>query len=103
SVSPRDVCVSLWLRRDAGGIHRPMMGDATGTVWRLDQPVRSKDGVGYEARAATGHLDFSHVDPALASKRKNGQFLEIFWEPRGDWLLDLYILLGDRGTASVAG
>jgi hypothetical protein len=102
SVSPRDVCVSLWLRRDAGGIHRPMMGDATGTVWRLDQPVRSKDGVGYEARAATGHLDFSHVDPALASKRKNGQFLEIFWEPRGDWLVYFDIYWDDRRTQTIA-
>jgi hypothetical protein len=62
-----------------------MMGDNAGMVWRLDQDGRDKAGAGYEGRAQSVPLDFSHADPALALKRKNGQFLEVVYEPRGDW------------------
>jgi len=101
-VSGRDICVSTWLRRDPAGIQRPMIGDTTGTIWALDQAGRTKDGEGYEARAATGPLDFGYADPQLASKRKNGQFLEVFYEPRGDWPLFFDVYWDERRAQTIA-
>lgn len=101
-VSDRDVCVSLWMRRDGAGIHRPMMGDATGTIWLLDQSSRTKGGVGYEARAASGPLDFSHADPTFASKRKIAQFLEVFYEPRGNHPVYFDLYWDEKRTQTIA-
>lgn len=81
--SPRDICPSLWLRRDASGIPRIAMGDDAGVIWLLDQELRSKGSVGYEARFQTMHTDGSGQNPALASKRKTGAFLELLYHVTG--------------------
>lgn len=90
--SDRDVCPSIWLRKDTDTVQRPVIGDATGFVWRLDQDSKNKAGVGYSAEFQSGYSDLSHVDPTLATKRKNAQFLEVVVEPTGNWdlLVDMY-------------
>lgn len=75
--SDKDTCQALWLKKDSDGIQRPISGDTVGFVWNLDQSNKSKDAVGYQSRFQTQHDDFSRVDPALANKRKNGEFLEL--------------------------
>jgi hypothetical protein len=82
-LSERDRPVSLWLRRDAQRRERLMMGDDVGQVWTLDTEQRSKGGLGYEGRFLTNHTDFAFADASLASKRKNGQFLELTIEGKG--------------------
>lgn len=85
-------CESLWLKKDSNNIPRPMAGDDAGFVWNLDQTIRSKDGAGYSGEFQTGHHDFSHIDPRLATVKKNGDFLELVVEPKGNWNLsgDIY-------------
>lgn len=83
--SDRDVCESLWLRLDSNNVARPASGDATGTVWLMDQSSRTKNGAGYAANFKTSNTDLSFIDPALATKRKNGDFLELVVEPKGNW------------------
>jgi hypothetical protein len=90
--SDRDTPVSMWMKRDAYGVSRPMYGDNAGFVWKLDQEDKSKDGAGYTAEFQIPWLDFSHLDPKLGTVRKAGEFLEITMEPKGNWTLnaDIY-------------
>jgi hypothetical protein len=90
------VCESLWLRKDANGIPRPMAGDHQGTVRYLDQEARAHDGGGYQGEFQTPHTDLAFVDLALAVRRKNGQFLELVFEPQGNWNLFIDVIWDGR-------
>jgi len=83
-LSTKDINRSMWLNQDANRISRPYIGDSSGTIWKLDQDTRNKDGGGYSGKFQTAHLDFSHLDPALGVKNKNGKFLELVIEPKGN-------------------
>lgn len=90
--SMRDTAASVWTRADSDGIDRPVIGDKSGFVWQLDQSNRSRDGVGYAGTFQSAHTDLSFIDPKLATVRKNGKFLELLVEPKGNWDLavDIY-------------
>ncbi|MFQ5915725.1 MAG: hypothetical protein ACE5JS_21340 [Nitrospinota bacterium] len=91
--SSRDTCQSLWLKKDSDKVPRMVSGDDAGFVWNMDQAGRSKDGSGYNGQFQTPHHDLSFLEPALAAKRKNFDFLEIIVDPKGNWNLgvDVYI------------
>lgn len=86
------VCQSLWLRVDDNNVQRPTAGDDAGFVWKLDDANRAKDGQAYNCEFQIPHTDFDYVDPALATRRKNGQFLEVVMDPKGEWDLSCDIL-----------
>ncbi len=83
--SDQNTCESLWLRLEADNTFRPLCGDDAGFVWKLDDDTRSKDGEAFEGLLQTPHDDFGWKEPLLVSKRKNGQFLELVVEPKGNW------------------
>lgn len=82
--SDRDICESLWLRLDNNNIHRLVSGDNAGTVWLMENEVRSKAG-GYLGEFQVPHTDFSQLDTKYGTLRKEGKFLEIVAEPKGNW------------------
>jgi len=84
-MSRRDVPVSMWLKPDADNVPVPVTGDNAGFVWLMDQDARTKDGAGYPIIFETANTDFGFHDQQLATRSKNGQFLEISYEPRGNW------------------
>lgn len=90
--SDRDTCESLWVRSDTNNIQRLMHGDNAGFVWHMDTSIKSKDGAGYTSTFQTPHNDFHDVDPALATVRKIGQYLECVVEPTGNWNLAVSVL-----------
>lgn len=90
--SDRDVCEAIWLRKDVNQIQRLTVGDASGFVWNLDQRTKSQDGAGYTAAWQTAELDFSWVDPKLATVRKIGQYIEIIAQPSGNFTLTVNII-----------
>lgn len=90
--SDRDICESLWLRKDSTtAIQKPVVGDNAGFVWLLDQEVKSKDGLGYSSAFQTPYMDFGWIDPKLSTVRKLGQFLEVVVEPTGAWNISVDI------------
>jgi len=95
-------CQSLWLRKDANNIPRPIAGDAHGMIRLLDQEARIHDAAGYQAEFQTPHSDLSYVSAELATKRKNGQFLELVYEPKGDWDTSVDILWDGQLKQTVA-
>lgn len=90
--SDRDVCESMWLRKDTNNIPRLMVGDNAGFVWNLDTVVKSKDGAAYTSSFQTPFMDFSWVDPKLGTVRKIGQYLELLVAPTGNWNLVVDII-----------
>ena len=83
---------SLWLRKDTNTIPRPVAGDHVGKIRLLDQANVTVDSAGYEGSFQTPHTDLAYIEPRLAAKRKNGQFLELVFEPKGGWDLNVDIV-----------
>ncbi len=75
--SLRDEGSALWMRPDGTGSDRPTLGDYDGFVWLMDDEERNKDGDAYAMSLETGDNNFAFLEPGLAGKAKNGQFLEI--------------------------
>lgn len=90
--SLRDTPVSMWIRQDTDGVFKPVHGDASGFVWKMDQEIRSKDGVGFDTRLETSDMDLGFANPILATKFKSGDFLEIKYEATGDWDLTVTVI-----------
>ena len=95
-LSKRDIPISMWMRKDANGVFKPVHGDASGFVWLMDQEARNKAGVAYEASFQTANMDLSFANPLLATKDKSGDFLEIAFENQGDWDLAVTVFWDDR-------
>lgn len=100
--SDRDTNDTIWLRQDTDSIQHPVIGDNAGFVWLIDRTVRNKDGVGYAGLFQTAQLDFSHVDIKFGIKRKNGQFLELVAEPKGNWNLAVEVQWDGITTQTVS-
>jgi hypothetical protein len=102
--SSPEACPALWLMREpaTGSLH-PMRGDTSGVVWHMDQPGVSPAGVpGASARLLTPAMDFSHLDPGLAARMKQGHYLELVTELSGPWNLDFDIYWDGRKHHSLA-
>lgn len=100
--SDKDVCESAWLKLDLDNIPRLTTGDDVGFVWNLDQSTRSKDGAAYNGLWQTPHMDMSHIDPALATVRKNAHWLELVLEPSGNWNMDITLIYDDAVHSTVS-
>lgn len=87
--SDRDVCESIWLRKDSQQVQRLTVGDNAGFVWNLDQVNKDKAGAPYNSAFQTPYMDFSWIDPKLATIRKIGQYLEVLVAPTGNWNLSI--------------
>jgi hypothetical protein len=94
--STRDVCESIWIRKNSDGIRVPYHGDNEGFVWEMDTDSKNKDSDGYSAIWQSSHDDLSWLDPSLATVRKSGKFLELVVEPQGNWNLDVQVYWDGR-------
>jgi hypothetical protein len=97
--SARGQDASMWGRKDANSVIRPMIGDTTGNVWFLDQDARSVGGAGYTSTFQTGHEDFGSMPVGYPSAKKLGgmdknfHFLEAVFDPKGNWTLSVDCLV----------
>ena len=103
-LSQPESCVALWLKHlGVGGPLRPIRGDTAGMVWDLDQATPSAAGVpGSSARVLTPAMDMGHVDPSLASRVKQGFYLELVTALLGPWNLDIDVYWDGRKHQSLA-
>jgi hypothetical protein len=100
--SQRATDASMWMRKDANSVMRPMVGDMTGNVWYLDQIVRSVGPNGYLSQFQTGHEDFGVMgvgNPSLhklGAMDKNFHFLEALFDPLGNWFLSVDCIIDSQ-------
>jgi len=81
----------------------PCVGTGLGFIYLLDREnIRSKDGLGYDFAFSTPSTDFSWFDQGLATRNKNGAFLEIVHETRGDWDLMVDIFWDEQYSQTIA-
>lgn len=97
-LSRRDQASSSWLRPDeVEGIPKPVIGEDDGCIYLLDQDAKNKHGEGYPIEFSTSNTDFAFVDQSLATKQKNGEFMEIVYEPdEGEAALSVDVFWDDR-------
>jgi hypothetical protein len=94
-MSRRDIPVSMWLRPTSNGVEKPVHGDNEGFIWTMDEDSRNKEDQPYTIRMETSNTDLGFLDQSLATKMKSGQFLELAFEPKGDWFLDVEVYWDD--------
>lgn len=101
TVTTKDQPNCLGLIQDQSGIGRPVYGADDGNLYEMDVAnrwVQSTDSVvsgltAYNFTAQTPHTDFSFVDQTVGMKTKRFDFLELSFQPTGDWdvLVDVYL------------
>jgi hypothetical protein len=83
-LSDRDTALSLWISTQktppSTQQMRLMAGDNTGQIWVLDQEATHKNGAGYGSRLQTMWHDIG-----LPTIDKNAEFLELHFNPTGQW------------------
>lgn len=94
-LSRRDTPISMWMRPDVFGVYKPVHGDLGGFIWLMDQLARNKGGAGYAFSFESANMDLSFVDPRMSTLNKTGDFLEIVFEPQGDWDLTMQVVWDD--------
>jgi hypothetical protein len=99
--SDRDVSQDIFLREDSDSVPRLAISDASGFVWDLDKAARTADSAGYTGQWQTPHMDMSHVDPSLGTRRKNGRFLELVVEPTGNFDITIDVQWDNRTTQTL--
>lgn len=81
-------------------VRRPCYGANDGYIYQLDQSDyyvgNVNNQVGYTFDCMTPHMDFSQSDARLGEQVKNFDFLEIVYQPTGDWNLSLDVYLDGR-------
>ena len=100
SYSYRDINQALSIRRDTtgDGTQKPILGDDTGIVWKMDQPGKTKTGFPGVGRAhyQYNRTDFSHIDPVFGQRRKLFDALSIQFKPVGSWNLSVDSIIDGR-------
>lgn len=91
----RDTPIGMWMRPDVFGVYKPAFGDLVGFVYLADQTARNKAGAGYDFSFESANMDLSFADPKLATMNKSGDFLELIFEPQGDWDLIVQVVWDD--------
>jgi hypothetical protein len=103
-MSRRDKFNALWLRPDnADGVLKPAIAGDNGCIYTLDEDACNKDyNQGYPIQFSSADTDLSFADQGLATRSKNGDFLEIVYEPQGQWDLLVDIFWDDIYNDTVA-
>ena len=101
-MSRRDNASAAWLRQDnLDGVLKPVIGTEEGRIYLLDEDARNKEGEGYRIEFTTASTDLAFIDQGLATRMKNGQFLELVYEPEGEWDLLVDIFWDDIYTDTI--
>ena len=77
----RDRNEALYIRKESE-IGVPAMFDEDGLLWELDRSSRTQDGSGYSMTWEIWDSDFAQLVPEWASRKKNGRFLAILYDPK---------------------
>lgn len=84
-------CLAMY--KDVNQVKRPMYGDKDGYLFMMDHEDRLVGSTAYTGSFQIPHLDFSHLDPKLASAEKHFDFLAVHYVPEssGDLSCDYFI------------
>ena len=101
TIETKDQPTCLGLRKDNQLIPRPFYGADDGKVWLMEQGDYTVDGLAYNAEFQTPYIDFSYLDPSLASKNKLFDFLEIQYLATGAWSFNVSVYIDDKLSETI--
>jgi len=101
TMNTKDQPNCLGLMKDTVRIDRPFYGAEDGYIYAMDQKNRNVADNAYEMSFQTPFLDFSFVDRRLADVNKNFDFLEVKFEPMGNWDLLADVFIDNRFVETV--
>lgn len=89
----RDRPSCFFLRKDINKVSRPCYGAADGFVYFMDRPDRDVGGSAFDSEFQTPHIDFRHIDPNLAGKKKIFDNFKMEFIETGSWNIyaDIFI------------
>ena len=92
--------------KDAAKVERPFYGANDGYLYQMDQADRwvggaSSNKTGYQMVAQTPAYNFQELSPQIAELNKNYEFLELEYEPTGDWNLNCDVIIDGRFAQTV--
>lgn len=123
TLSDKDAPLCLGMITDCDGIAKPCYGDISGHIWEMTSANRQLQGsnlpyvdagyweVGYvdpgevlpyDFVAQTPHLDFGYADAGLANKTKRYDFLELAFQPTGDWNVDVDVYIDSEYKETIS-
>ncbi len=79
----------LAMRKDVFGVKRPFYGADDGYIYEMDRVDRDVAGNAFKGEFETPYLDFGSYSSDLADKVKNFDFLEVVYEPTGEFNLTI--------------
>lgn len=97
----RDDLASMWVGRSTSGAPTLYGGSTDGVVWELNHPELAKQGEAYSATAEIAPTDLGYLDPMIAAKRKNGDFLELVADSSESQIVVVEILWDNRPVQTV--
>lgn len=101
SFNTKDQPSCMALVKDISKVQRPFYGALDGYIYQMDQEDRNVGGNGennvgghsYPMTFQLPYLDFSFIDRTYSETTKNFDFLEVTFEPTGNWALSADIFL----------
>ncbi len=92
---------TLGLIRDISLVKRPFYGAEDGFIYEMDRMDRNVGGNAYTAKFQLPYLDFGFAGREFAEVNKNFDFLEVTFEPTGNWDLMADIFIDNRFIETV--
>lgn len=102
ALSTKDQPNCLGLIRDMVRVPRPFYGASDGFLYQMDVkdrwvgPSTGSERVAYEMNAQTPHMDFSQGNALMGSQVKQFDFIQVEYEPTGDWDVDIDVFIDSR-------
>lgn len=107
SFSTKDQANCLFLVRQAQGLHKPFYGSNDGNLYEMDMPdlwvgsaTDTTNQRAYTFDIQTPHMDFSQDSTQLGSQVKTFEFLEVQYEPTGDFNCNVDVIIDGRAQGT---
>lgn len=92
----------LSLMKDINGVERPVYGNDDGFLYTMDREDRDVGGVAYKGEFETPNMDFREIDAVLSEQNKLYQFLEVVFDPTGDFNLDVEVFIDGKSSETIS-
>ena len=87
--------------KDINLVNRPYYGASDGYIYEMDHGDLNVGGSAYTMEVQTEDLDFGFMDRNFSEMNKNFDFLEITFQPRGNWNVKAEIYIDQKYVETV--
>jgi hypothetical protein len=99
-ISTKDEAESIWTELDSSLVARPVIGDADGQLWKLDQTDRNVDSVAYTTTLVSAPTDFRDLDARYAGL-KNFRQLHMEYVATGSFNVNVTYYLDGKAYGPI--